>query len=30
MTPENADITVVPGWLGRFYEDFAVGDVYEH
>ena len=22
--------TVRPGWRGRFYEDFAVGDVYEH
>jgi acyl dehydratase len=21
---------VRPGWRGRFYEDFAVGDVYEH
>jgi len=21
---------VVPGWTGRFFEDFAVGDVYQH
>jgi acyl dehydratase len=21
---------VVPGWQGRFFEDFTVGDVYEH
>jgi itaconyl-CoA hydratase len=21
---------VMPGWSGRFFEDFAVGDVYEH
>lgn len=23
-------MTVRPGWTGRFFEDFAVGDVYEH
>lgn len=23
-------MTVQPGWRGRFYEDFAVGDVYQH
>jgi itaconyl-CoA hydratase len=23
-------MTVQPGWQGRFYEDFAVGDVYQH
>ena len=23
-------MTVRPGWSGRFFEDFAVGDVYEH
>ena len=23
-------MTVRPGWQGRFYEDFEVGDVYEH
>lgn len=23
-------MTVKDGWKGRFYEDFAVGDVYEH
>ena len=22
--------TVVPGWTGRLYEDFAVGDIYYH
>ena len=24
------DTRVVEGWQGRFYEDFAVGDVYKH
>jgi acyl dehydratase len=23
-------MTVKEGWLGRFFEDFTVGDVYEH
>jgi itaconyl-CoA hydratase len=23
-------VTVKPGWQGRFYEDFEVGDVYQH
>ena len=23
-------MTVKPGWRGRFYEDFEVGDVYQH
>ena len=23
-------MTSVPGWRGRFFEDFEVGDVYEH
>ncbi|GAA1836730.1 MaoC family dehydratase [Pseudonocardia ailaonensis] len=23
-------MTVKPGWEGRFYEDFAIGDVYQH
>jgi itaconyl-CoA hydratase len=23
-------MTVKPGWTGRFYEDFEVGDVYRH
>src|SRR5262245_32265133 len=23
-------VTVHTGWQGRFYEDFVVGDVYEH
>ena len=29
-TPCSAMGEVRPGWRGRFYEDFAVGDVYEH
>lgn len=23
-------MTIKPGWQGRFYEDFEVGDVYQH
>lgn len=23
-------MTVQPGWQGRFYEDFEIGDVYQH
>lgn len=23
-------MTVKPGWVGRFFEDFTVGDVYQH
>lgn len=23
-------MTTIEGWTGRYYEDFAVGDVYEH
>lgn len=23
-------MTVQPGWQGRFFEDFAVGDIYQH
>ena len=23
-------MTIKPGWTGRFYEDFEVGDVYQH
>ncbi len=23
-------MTVKPGWTGRFFEDFSVGDVYQH
>lgn len=23
-------MTITPGWTGRFYEDFQVGDVYQH
>jgi itaconyl-CoA hydratase len=26
----NPEPTVKPGWSGRFYEDFTVGDVYRH
>jgi itaconyl-CoA hydratase len=26
----DTDRRLVPGWQGRFYEDFAVGDVYKH
>ena len=26
----DANRRVVPGWSGRYFEDFAVGDVYEH
>ncbi len=27
---EQGDTRVVPGWRGRFFEDFRVGDVYQH
>jgi len=27
---ERDERRVKPGWRGRFFEDFAVGDVYEH
>jgi itaconyl-CoA hydratase len=27
---EEADVAVVEGWTGRYYEDFTVGDVYQH
>ncbi len=23
-------MVIIEGWRGRFFEDFAVGDVYEH
>jgi len=23
-------MTIKPGWTGRVYEDFAIGDIYEH
>jgi itaconyl-CoA hydratase len=23
-------VNIVPGWTGRFFEDFAVGDVFQH
>jgi itaconyl-CoA hydratase len=26
----NPEPTVKPGWSGRFYEDFTIGDVYRH
>lgn len=26
----NPDIREVPGWTGRYFEDFAVGDIYTH
>jgi len=29
-TTENSDRRLVPGWQGRYYEDFSVGDVYKH
>jgi itaconyl-CoA hydratase len=28
--PGDGGKRVRPGWRGRFFEDFAVGDVYEH
>lgn len=30
MQPTGGSKRVVPGWEGRFFEDFSVGDVYEH
>jgi acyl dehydratase len=27
---EEADRRLVAGWQGRYYEDFAVGDIYKH
>jgi acyl dehydratase len=30
MLPIVADVAVVSGWTGRYFEDFVVGDVYEH
>ncbi|MFB6193820.1 MAG: hypothetical protein ABEI75_02035, partial [Halobaculum sp.] len=26
----TAEVTLTEGWQGRFYEDFAVGEVYKH
>jgi acyl dehydratase len=26
----RSTVTVQPGWQGRFYEDFEIGDVYRH
>lgn len=30
MTTAMDETKVKPGWTGRFFEDFAVGDVYKH
>jgi acyl dehydratase len=30
MPTDASDANVKPGWSGRFYEDFEVGDVYRH
>jgi acyl dehydratase len=30
MTEPEVTTTVRPGWNGRYFEDFEVGDVYEH
>ncbi|WP_210209840.1 MaoC family dehydratase [Pseudolabrys taiwanensis] len=30
MTSAMPDTHVKPGWTGRFFEDFAVGDIYKH
>ena len=30
MSDSDADRRLVTGWQGRYYEDFAVGDVYKH
>ena len=27
---KESKMTTKPGWRGRFYEDFEVGDVYQH
>jgi itaconyl-CoA hydratase len=27
---QGAIMAVKPGWTGRYYEDFEVGDIYEH
>lgn len=27
---DNADRRLVPGWQGRYYEDFRIGDIYKH
>ena len=27
---EEGEATIRPGWQGRFFEDFSVGDVYQH
>jgi acyl dehydratase len=30
LMSDTSEMTVKEGWRGRFFEDFAVGDVYEH
>ena len=30
MTDNSSDDRVKEGWRGRFYEDFEIGDVYQH
>jgi itaconyl-CoA hydratase len=30
ISRKDAGITIKEGWRGRFFEDFTVGDVYEH
>jgi itaconyl-CoA hydratase len=30
MTRATRPSSVIPGWTGRFYEDFEIGDVYQH
>lgn len=29
-TADRQDRRLVPGWQGRYYEDFEVGDIYKH
>jgi acyl dehydratase len=28
--PEEGEVAAKEGWRGRLFEDFEVGDVYEH
>src|SRR5207302_8163876 len=30
LTPWRATMTVKQGWTGRIFEDFEVGDIYQH
>ena len=30
MSAESTDPRIIPGWRGRYFEDFTVGDVYQH